>query len=91
MNLNIIVRYFEELEEEFKVFSTMGYSDFMLSKSIDSDLLRDIICHYIWYKDVSGDAYGVKHAIEHISEVYNGRNDTYVIEIIIEVLEKYYE
>ncbi len=91
MNLKIIVRYFEELEEEYKVFSDKEYYDFMTSKCINNDSLHKFICHYLWYKDLCGDAYGIKQVVEHISEIFNGRKDIYVIEIIIEILEKYYE
>ena len=91
MNLNIIIRYFEELEEEFKVFSSREYYDFMLNKSIDNPILRNFICSFLWYQDISGDSYSIKHMVFHTSQKYIARNETYDIEIIIEVLEKYYE
>lgn len=93
MNLSIIIRYFEELEEEFKVFSGLTFKEFSKDKHLDNVELRWFIYSYIYNvhspKDKSG--YALKNKIYYLNQMYESMDNEVAIQIIIEVLEKYYE
>lgn len=91
MNLSIIIRYFEELEEEFKVFSGLTFDQFSKDKHLDNLDLKYFISMYNAhsFKDKSG--YALKNIIYYLYQIYISMGDAVSIQIIIEVLEKYYE
>lgn len=93
MNLSIIIRYFEELEEEFKVFSDLTFKEFSKDKHLDNPELRGFIYSYIYNvhtpMDRSGDT--LKNIIYYLNQMYESMDNEVAIQIIIEVLEKYYE
>lgn len=91
MNLSIIIRYFEELEEEFKVFTDLTFNEFSKDKHLDNVELSEFIIMYNIYPYLDNAGFTLKNKIYYLYQMYESMDNEVAIQIIIEVLEKYYE